>query len=210
VEDFHSGIDAGAVKARYHVGPIDPLILYIGDLGERYGPDLLVKAMPAVLKRHPQARLVVVGGGDLYWPLRVYSRYLFLDHAVRLPGSVEGTALHELIQAADLIAVPSRQATPDWPVLAAWAARRPVVATHEAAPQLLVHDHDCVLVCPTVDACARGIDSLLSDPVRAHTLADNGHEKVASRFDWNGLATRVYELMAAARNFSSLPDPSTA
>jgi glycosyltransferase involved in cell wall biosynthesis len=193
--DFSACIDPGAVKARYNVGPIDPTILYIGDLREHYGPDLLVKAMPTVLKRHPQARLIMVGDGDLIWPLRVYSRYLLLDHAVRLPGSVEGTALNELVQAADLIVVPSRQTTPDWPILAAWAARRPVVATHEASPDLLVHDHNSLLIYPTVDSCGWGIDTVLSDPQRALTLASNGHDRLVTRYGWNGLAAQVHDLM---------------
>src|SRR5262249_52108170 len=89
VHQFRRDLDRGAVKARFEVGPIDPTILFVGDLEGRYGPDLLVKAMPAVLRNTPQARLIVVGAGDDYWPLRVYSRYLLLEHAVRLPGSVE-------------------------------------------------------------------------------------------------------------------------
>ena len=82
----------GAIKARYQVGPVDPTILYVGDLDTRYGPDVIVKAMPAILRNHKQARLIVVGDGDLLWPLRVYSRYLLLDYAVRLVGHLDGTA----------------------------------------------------------------------------------------------------------------------
>src|SRR5271157_752988 len=43
---FRSDLDPGVVKARFQVGPIDPTILYVGDLGAAYGADLLVKAMP--------------------------------------------------------------------------------------------------------------------------------------------------------------------
>src|SRR5207249_1261981 len=71
--DFQTGIDPGSVKARYQIGPLDPMILFVGDLDERYGPDLLVKALPAILKNRPNARLVVVGDGKIYWPLRVYA-----------------------------------------------------------------------------------------------------------------------------------------
>src|SRR5262249_20255850 len=137
VQNFESKLDPGAVKARYQVGPVDPTILYVGDLDERYGADLLLKAMPAVLKNHRQARLIMVGDGSLYWPLRVYTRYLLLEHAVRLAGHVEGQALYDLVRAADVIAVPSREPTPWWPILAGWAARRPLVATHNTAPGLL-------------------------------------------------------------------------
>src|SRR5262249_4082523 len=87
VQHFSQPLDAGAVKTRYQVGPVDPTIVYVGDLSDRYGPELLVKSMPAVLRNHPQARLIVVGYGDLYWPLKVYTRYLLLEHAIRLPGN---------------------------------------------------------------------------------------------------------------------------
>src|SRR5262249_5876986 len=133
---FEGLADPGTVKARYQVGPVDPVILYVGDLDERYGPDLLVKAMPAILRHHPQARLVIVGDGHLFWPLKVYTRYLLLEHAIRLVGHVAGAAMEELVQASDIVAVPSRESTPWWPIQAGWAARRPVVATHQAAPGL--------------------------------------------------------------------------
>ena len=84
VHHFRSGLDAGAVKARYRCGPLDPVVLYIGDMDERHGPDVLVKSMPAVLKNTRQVRLVMVGDGSLFWPMRVHARYLLMEHAVVL------------------------------------------------------------------------------------------------------------------------------
>jgi glycosyltransferase involved in cell wall biosynthesis len=194
-QNFQKPIDPGTVKARYQVGPVDPLILYVGDLDERYGPDLLLKAMPAVLKNHKQARLIVTGAGTLLWPLRVYARYLLLEYAVRLPGSIEGPDLAELIQAADLVVVPSREPTPWWPILAAWAAGRPVVATHQAAPGLLEHGQDSVLVYPSANSWVWGIERLLSDPELGRALARQGGHKLGERFGWNLLAEQVQELM---------------
>ncbi len=193
---FNRTLDPGAIKARYQVGPIDPMIVYLGDLDERYGPDLLVKAMPPVLKNHPQARLVIVGDGAEYWPLRVYARYLLLEHAVRLPGHVGGDALDELIQAADIIAVPSRETTPWWPILAAWAGRRPVIATHTAAPGLLEHERDSILFYPNVNSCVWGIERVLFDADLGKTLGSNGSRKLGERFGWGAVAAQVHELMA--------------
>jgi glycosyltransferase involved in cell wall biosynthesis len=192
---FNRQLDPGAVKARYQIGPIDPTIVYVGDLDERYGPDLLVKAMPAVLKNHPQARLVIVGDGSEYWPLRVYARYLLLEHAVRLPGHVGGDALDELIAAADVIAVPSREATPWWPILAGWAARRPVVATHTAAPGLLEHEQDAILFYPNVNSCVWGIERVLFDAGLGHRMGEKGHRKLGERFGWGAVAAQVEELI---------------
>ena len=198
VHQFRRDLDPGAIKARYQVGPVDPTIVYVGDLEERYGPDLLVKAMPAVLKNNKQVRLIVVGAGGDYWPLRVYARYLLLEHAVRLPGSVEGEALCELIQAADVVAVPSREATPWWPILGAWAAGHPVVATHEAAPGLLEHEQDSVLCYPAINSCVWGLERVLCDPGLGRALARRGTQKLDERFGWGAVAAQVEELMGVA------------
>jgi glycosyltransferase involved in cell wall biosynthesis len=198
VDQFNTDVDAGAIKARYQVGPVDPTILYVGDLDERYGPDLLVKAMPAVLKNHRQARLILCGDGNLLWPLKVYARYLLLEHAVRVPGSIEGQAMCELVQAADLVVVPSRESTPWWPILAAWAARRPVVASHEMARGLLEHEKDSVLCYPNENSCVWGIERILYDADLAQAIGDSGHAKLEKRFGWDCVADQIVELMAVA------------
>jgi glycosyltransferase involved in cell wall biosynthesis len=195
VASFNTPVDPGTIKARYQVGPIDPTILCLGDLDERYGPDLLVKAMPAVLKNTKQARLILVGDGGLYWPLRVYTRYLLLEHAVRLVGHVQGEALHELIQAADLLVVPSRDATPWWPIQAAWAARRPVVATHPAASGLVEHERDSVLVYPSENSIVWGIERILFDAELRRAIGQKGYDKLDERFGWGCVASQVEELM---------------
>lgn len=195
VEQFNNRIDPGQVKARYQVGPIDPTILYVGDFSDRYGPDLLVKAMPAILRNHPQARLVLIGDGALYWTLRVYSRYLLLDHAIRFPGSVVGPPMHELIEAADVVALPSRDATPWWPIQAAWAAGRPVVATHQAAPGLLEHERDSVLVYPAEQSLVWGVERVLYDAEMCAKLSQKGRAKLEDRFGWNIVAEQIEELM---------------
>jgi glycogen(starch) synthase len=198
VAHFSRTLDAGRIKERYQVGPVDPTILFVGDLSEAYGPDLLVKAMPAILKNHPQARLILVGEGTMYWPLRVYTRYLLLEHAVRLVGSVQGPALCELVQAADIIAVPSRQSTPWWPFLAAWAARRPVVATHDASVAILENEQDSILCYPSENSCVWGIERFLYDAELGKRLADKGHDKLQERFGWKNIAEQVASLLGTA------------
>lgn len=176
--EFQSDLDPAVVKARYQVGPTDPTLLFVGDLDERHAPDLLVKAMPALLKKHPQARLVIVGDGALLWPLRVMSRYMLLDYAVRIPGHIGGREVRELVVAADIMVVPSRVDTEDWQILSAWSARRPVVATPAAANQLCRHDKDSVLTAAEAPALVGALDRVLSDPDFARRLGEGGHRKL--------------------------------
>jgi glycosyltransferase involved in cell wall biosynthesis len=193
--NFEGILDPGAIKARYQVGPIDPLILFVGDLDERYGPDILLRAMPAILRHHPQARLVIVGDGQLFWPLKVYSRYLLLDYAIRIIGHLQGLPLHELVQAADVIVVPSREPTPWWPIQAGWAARKPIVATHEAARELTEHEKDSVLIYPSENSVVWGVERVLYDETLRKAIGAVGRAKLEERFGWNALAEHLEEIL---------------
>jgi glycosyltransferase involved in cell wall biosynthesis len=195
VEPFALSLDPGAVKARYQVGPVDPTILYIGDMDERHGPDVLMKSVPAILKNHKQARFIFVGDGDLYWPLRVQARYLLLEHAVRLAGNVQGQELEELVRAADIIAVPSRENTEWWQIQAGWAAERPVVASHDIAGELLEHEQDCVRIYPNPSSCVWGIERVLYDAELGRAIGRKGRAKLEERFGWGNVATHVEGLI---------------
>lgn len=195
LQDFHFLLDPGEIKGRFQVGPTDPTIVFVGDLSEGYGPDLLMKAMPHILQKSKQARCIFIGDGQLIWPLRIQSRYMLLDYAVRLAGHLEGQALRELIYAADIIVVPSRTATPWWPIEAAWAANRPVIVTTEAAPALVRADVDAAVVTPDEAGIAEGIDHILQDPDYARIIANGGRARLEERYSVSKVIARIQEAM---------------
>ncbi len=51
---FDFDVDAGSVKRGYAIGPVDPTVLFCGRLEHQKGPDLLVEAVPAVLRTQPR------------------------------------------------------------------------------------------------------------------------------------------------------------
>lgn len=200
VANFQTGIDAGAVKARYQIGPIDPTILFIGDHDDRHGPDILMKSMPAILKDTKQARAIFVGDGSLFWPCRVFARYLLIEPSVRLVGHVEGKDLAELVQAADIIVAPSREPTEWWPLQAAWAASKPVVTTHSMAPALgLVHEENSILTYPHESSCVWGVNHLMHNWDLAAKIGAAGAQRVDDRFGWSSVAAQIEQLMAVAQ-----------
>ncbi|MBN2021575.1 MAG: glycosyltransferase family 4 protein [Pirellulales bacterium] len=205
IRDFQFDLDPGEVKARFQIGPTDPTILFVGDLGEDYGPDLLMKAMPRILRNHKQARCVFIGDGDLIWPLRVQSRYQLLDYAVRLAGHLDGQALRELVYASDVVVVPSRKATPWWPIEAAWAANRPIVTTPDAAPALVRADRDALVVNADDASIAAGVERILTDPGFARAIASEGRSRLEDRYDVNKMVARIAEMLGAAPSRARMP-----
>ncbi|HYG77496.1 MAG TPA: glycosyltransferase family 4 protein [Planctomycetota bacterium] len=199
VQEFESKLDPGEVKGRFQIGPVDPTILYIGDFDDRHGPDLLMKAAAAILKNHKQARFVFVGDGTLQWPMRVHSRYLLLDYAVRFVGHLEGKPLQELVAACDVVCAPSRSKTEEWPVLAAWAAKRPLVTTHQMAGSFLQHEQDSVLCYANENSIVWGIERVLFDEGLRKRMGENGYKKVVENYGYNKVAGQLEQLMLLKR-----------
>jgi glycosyltransferase involved in cell wall biosynthesis len=122
-----------------------------------------------------------------------------LDYAVRLAGSLEGQARRELVYASNVVVVPSRKATPWWPIEAAWAASRPVVATSEAASSLISADQNAAVVTADENSIAAGIDRVLTDPLFANSIVSNGRAQLEERYSINKVVAHIEEVMGTAQ-----------
>ena len=159
-----------------------PTLLFLGDLDERHGVDLLLRAMPIIRRHHPEARLVLVGGGPLAEPLATYARYLQLDEIVSFLPARTMSYHADMIHAADLVVVPGRLAVSPDAVRAAWQAQKAVVATHEAASAFAEHERDALLVYPSENAIAAAVLRLLGNPELARKLGQAGHRRWLNGF----------------------------
>jgi glycosyltransferase involved in cell wall biosynthesis len=156
---------------------VPPTLLFLGDLDERHGVDLLLRAMPLILRHHPQARLVVVGDGPLAEPLAAYSRYLQLEDVISFLSAQPMASYEDVVHAADLVVVPGRQVVSSDALQAAWRAHKPVVATHEAVAAFAEHERDALLVYPSENGIAAAVVRLLGDPSLARKLGEAGHRR---------------------------------
>jgi glycosyltransferase involved in cell wall biosynthesis len=185
--------DPGRIKARYHVGPVDPMALFIGPLDEDHGADVLLEAVPEILAAEPQARFVFVGDGALREALHARARELGIDAAVRILGHREGQEVEDIVRASDLLVVPSRGATSDGPLLCAWSAARPVVVTDEG-PSAEVRDRENGLRARAEpEAVATGVRRILEDWEEARRLGEAGRETLRERHGPGAWAGRVLE-----------------
>ena len=83
---FDYSVDAGNVKGRYAIGPLDPTVLFVGRMVVQKGPDILVRTMPAVLKYYPNAKYVFVGDGHMKNEVCAVAHQLGVAHALRMLG----------------------------------------------------------------------------------------------------------------------------
>src|SRR4030042_4949384 len=108
---------------------MDPTALFLGRLTYQKGPDLMLEAIPNVLKDYPNAKFIFAGDGDMRCNLENRARQLNLGHAVKFTGYVSLTEKANLLKACDFLVVPSRNEPFGIVLLEAWSCGKPVIAT---------------------------------------------------------------------------------
>ncbi|TKJ20434.1 glycosyltransferase family 4 protein [Blastococcus sp. CCUG 61487] len=203
VERFTPDVDGGGVRRRHGLGSA-PVVVCVSRLVARKGQDVLVAAWPQVLARHPDARLLLVGGGPDEAALHRAVARRGLERSVVLTGAVDAAELPAHYAAGDVFAMPCRTRRAGLDVeglgmvfLEAAACGRPVVAgTSGGAPEAVQEGVTGHVVDPrSTDAVASTLAGLLDDPVRARAMGAAGRAWVEQRWSWETIAATFAELL---------------
>ncbi|HZK67405.1 MAG TPA: glycosyltransferase family 4 protein, partial [Chloroflexota bacterium] len=177
------------LRVRVELGiPLEaPLVLTVGRLTEQKGLTHLLEAMAIVLRRLPEARLLVVG--DAQDGREEYKQSLLALHqSLGLGDRVIFTGVRPdvpaLMRAADLFTMASLWEGFGLVFLEAMAAGKPVVATRVSAVPEVVADGVTGLLVPPADppAMAEAMAALLSDPERARSMGEAGLVRLRDNF----------------------------
>jgi glycogen(starch) synthase len=162
-----------------------PKLLCLGPLIREKGFDLALWAFSLVLRRFPNARMVVAGDGPARPALEEQASSLGIGQAVEFPGWVAPYDVPALVNTATMVLVPSRREEP-FSMAALEAARmeRPVVAAHLGAlPEIVAHQRTG-LIFPreNVSALAEAIMSLLTHPETAAAMGETAKQRLRQDF----------------------------
>ncbi|MFJ9346692.1 glycosyltransferase [Streptomyces sp. NPDC101237] len=189
-----NGIDTGRFTpglpdAPARSGP-GPLVVCVGRLCPQKGQDVLLRAWPDVLRRVPDARLVLVGDGPDHDALRRIA-----PESVEFAGAAAD--VRPWYRAADLVVLPSRWEGMALAPLEAMACGRPVLLTDvDGARESLPPGHrgPCLVPPGQPGALADAVAGLLLDPELRSALGERGRRHVQSTHDVRRTAEAVAEL----------------
>jgi len=190
---FDGFIDPAVCRRTYGVGPLDPMVLFVGRMSVQKGPDLLLEAVPGILATRSDAKIVFVGDGYMRAQLEHRAHQLGVAHAVRFLGSMGPISdLINLYKSADVVCVPSRNEPFGIVVLEAWAAGKPVVATRNGGPsEFITHNQEGLLVYDNPGSICWGIREVLRDFQHARWMGERGRVKAAYSFSWDIVASQT-------------------
>jgi glycogen(starch) synthase len=171
-----------------------PMILFVGRLVPRKGVDILLRALPRVIKEI-NVKLVLAGSGNqrdyqqLVQTLGISDKVIFLGH-------VPDDTLSLLYSSCDLFVLPSRLEGLGIVVLEAMAAGKPIIATNAGGiPELIESGQNGILIDTGEDEeLASAIIKVLSDKSLAKAIGENNREKVREHYSWEVAARKAEHL----------------
>jgi phosphatidylinositol alpha-1,6-mannosyltransferase len=191
---------ATALRAELGVPEGGALIFALQRLDAVKRVDVLLRAMPLVLRRHPGTVLAVGGTGPQAGTLRALARQLGLEGAVRFTGFLPAAAVPLYMDAADLFAFHSTYETFGIVLAEAMIRGRAVVSVADPAIAEVVDHGRTGLLAPIgePEALARALCDLLADPGRREGMGMAGRAKARALYRWDALAGQYEAVLARA------------
>lgn len=198
---FHPGDDAAGARAHFGL-PDRDTVVFVGRLDQEKRIDQLIRALPALRRRH-DAQLVVAGVGPYHDRLEKMAAGLGLSDHVHLLGFVSDEDLPRVYHAGDVFAIASVAELQSIVTLEAMASGLPVVGADAVAlPHLIRNGHNGYLFDPgDVAGISTRLASILSSPEDRRTMGahsrlmarEHEHSRSLERFE------AVYDKLAGVR-----------
>jgi phosphatidylinositol alpha-1,6-mannosyltransferase len=203
LETFQPGVSGRPVRERYGLTD-QPVVVCVSRLVPRKGQDVLIRALPAVRERVPDARLLIVGGGRYSRQLHRLAERAGVADAVTFTGAVPYPELPAHFAAGDVFAMPCRTRRLGMDVeglgmvfLEASATGLPVLAGDSGGAPDAVRDGVTGVVVPGADLAAvtDRLAGLLADRPRAQAMGRAGRQWAEQDWRWDLIADRLAELL---------------
>ncbi len=190
------------IRSRYGIKDDELMILFIGRLVGVKGVDKLIMAMSHILHKTPNARLVIVGLGDLQDYLVNLVKTMKMNEYVKFRFEFipeEERILH--YAACDVAVFPSHYEPFGIVVLEAMSMEKPVVVGAAGVSGMRE-----IVICCGQEQCgyhinpnnpediAWGINGAIESPEKRKWLGRNGRKRVLEEFTWDKVAGKTLEL----------------
>lgn len=201
VEVHALGIDTKRFVARDHSHD-DPRVIMVGRFtdkkGHRYGFEAFARALAQI----PQARLTLIGDGELRDDYRKQIRQLGIEHAVDFAGILTPDEVAQTIREHRVMICPSVTAKNGdiesgvMVVKEAGAAELPVIGSrHGGIPDIIADGESGYIVEERdVNALAAHLIELLKDPALCQKMGQAARKRICEHFEIHRQAERLEDI----------------
>ncbi|WP_127903620.1 glycosyltransferase [Solirhodobacter olei] len=192
-------VHCGVISSRYGTAPrkiFGRHIIFVGRLDRVKGATLLLDAFALLRRKWPDTRISFVGDGADRATLETQAAELGLGTSATFHGYRDQDEVAKLLEAADMLVLPSFAEGLPVVLMEAMASGIPVVASQLAGVPELVRDGVSGFIVPPGDAVTltERLERLLRDPELCRHMGEAGRATVATEFDSVREATWLREL----------------
>jgi 1,2-diacylglycerol 3-alpha-glucosyltransferase len=181
---------------RKQFGFSENTIIFASHLSVEKNIDILIRALPLVRKKIPDAELAIAGRGPSEDDLKKLAAELGVKDSVKFLGYLNKPSLAEAYNASKMFVIASTAETQSMVTMQAMATGLPVIAANSRALPEYVTEKNGFLIEPgNVQEFAKKIIYLLKTPSTRKILGENGR-KIAQKFSVAEITTaweRIYE-----------------
>ena len=200
---FHPGVDGSRVRETHGLAD-RPVVVCVSRLVARKGQDMLIRSLPAIHRRVPDAAVLIVGDGPQRGDLEELVGKLGLGGDVVFTGAKPWVDTPAYFAAGDVFAMPTRTRKAGFEIeglgivyLEASACGLPVVAGDSGGAPDAVQDGVTGYVVDgrATDEIADRVSTLLLDRRLAKEMGEWGRRWVEQRWRWDDLAGELERLL---------------
>ena len=170
-------------------------LLFLGRLAGNKGCDYLVKAMPRVLEKFPDTKLIICGDGEEKAHILDLITQFGIGSSITFLGTATFEKLVELYYTSIAYIFPSINRLEAFGIvqLEAMANYTAVISSDIPGPNAVMEVGRSGLLVPKQDpeALAKAIISILSDPEKAKAMGKRGRELVETKYNWKTIVKQV-------------------
>ena len=200
--------DDGALRKALGIEGL--ILMYVGNLEEYQGVDLLLEAMTYVSADGIDLDLVIAGGSDT--AIRRYgvrARELGVDHRTHFIGPWPYADLGALLGQADILTAPRlRGINTPMKVFPYLHSGKPVLVTDLPTHNQILNEELAALAAPNAEEFGQAIVTLAKDPDRRARLGAAGRRFVEAQHTLPAYRRRVQELYCKVHEEISSPSPT--
>ncbi|MBZ5696706.1 MAG: glycosyltransferase [Acidobacteriia bacterium] len=190
-DSFTSLPRRGGFRAKWHIPPEEPLILFLSRLIPRKGADILIEAFARAC---PEAGRLVIAGPEGEPGYRAYlekcAKESGVEARVLFTGAVYDEEKKALLADADLFALPSRYENFANAAAEAMACGIPVVITDACGIRSLVEGRAGLVIPAEKGALADALGKLIHDKGLYARLKEGCH-RAADQLSWDRLSEQM-------------------
>lgn len=203
---FPERLSGDQVRSDHGLGGA-PVVGFVGTFGNWHGAENLVRALPLVLKMHPDARFLFVGDGPRKAPAEALCRDLGVAHAAHFTGIVPQQEAPPYLAACDVLVAPHSW-NGDGPFIGSptkifeyMAAGKGIVASRLGQIAEIIQDGETGLLTAPDDASAlaEAISHLLDAPQRAREMGARARAAVLARHTWRRNVEEILDWLKTRR-----------